>query len=616
MIIQRFIAVFTILISLSYTGHAQTDCRCAVYEDLLKNGKPKVEIYNAVVKEKSAICRAKAMELQGVIAIFEKNDNDSAEICLQKAAVLYRETGCGEAVLWNTYKQLFQVYWNKTDFPRAQEFGLKYLQSAEQAKNAYEQAIANTMIAIVFYKTAQYEKGLAQTDKAAALLPAITSLKDKQNLLYFLSARYMTHYLSTNLNESKKKSLQYNLDHLALSKQLHDTLQFARSYFNLSGTASEGADADLNKAMAYLDSGYLYMNKSDTIDLYEYHINKASLLKELKNFAAANLYADSAVFFAERTDNKVAVAECYRIISEIASLQQDYKRAFQFSKMERAIKDSVSNVEKTEAVAELEKKYNQAKNESTIKDLDKKRQLYLLLAITGLLAAVAIAFFLRQQQLKHKKNILETEQRLNRARMNPHFFFNALTALQKFALKENNGPAMASNLSKFSNIMRETLESTYKEYVTIEQEMEFLNEYLEVQKIRFPQTFSYAVTAAQELEVDELLIPAMIIQPFVENSIEHGFAGVDYPGIIAIQFEQDHNQLQIIITDNGKGLLTTVKENNEHISRASQIIKDRIYLLNIKLKTKAGFSIDNDTSGKGVVVKINLPLLYKNQTLS
>jgi LytS/YehU family sensor histidine kinase len=112
----------------------------------------------------------------------------------------------------------------------------------------------------------------------------------------------------------------------------------------------------------------------------------------------------------------------------------------------------------------------------------------------------------------------------------------------------------------------------------------------------------------------------MIIQPFVENSIEHGFVGVDYAGKIAIHFTKDNKELLIQITDNGKGLSNVAKENNEHISRASQIIKDRIYLLNIKLKTKAGFSIDNaqhpadNSTGSGVIVKIHLPLLYKNQT--
>ena len=89
------------------------------------------------------------------------------------------------------------------------------------------------------------------------------------------------------------------------------------------------------------------------------------------------------------------------------------------------LRDSINNIERTKVVAELEKKYNQAKNEKTIKDLDKKKQLYLFLAIAAILTATTIGFFLRQQTLKHKQNILETEQRLNRARMNPHFFFNA-----------------------------------------------------------------------------------------------------------------------------------------------------------------------------------------------
>jgi sensor histidine kinase YesM len=119
------------------------------------------------------------------------------------------------------------------------------------------------------------------------------------------------------------------------------------------------------------------------------------------------------------------------------------------------------------------------------------------------------------------------------------------------------------------------------------------------------------VTAHETLEVDDLIIPSMIIQPFVENSIEHGFAGLNYPGHVRIYFSKEANEILIEVTDNGKGLLTTAKENNEHISRASQIIKDRIYLLNIKLKTKAGFRIDNSENGKGVTVKIHLPLLYK-----
>ncbi|MBC7874695.1 MAG: histidine kinase, partial [Ferruginibacter sp.] len=278
----------------------------------------------------------------------------------------------------------------------------------------------------------------------------------------------------------------------------------------------------------------------------------------------------------------------------------------------RAITDSIRNVEKTKQVTELERKYSQAKNEKTIEELAQQKRIYLLLALAGLFGLAALAFFIRQQSLKNKQKILEAEQRLNRARINPHFFFNALASLQAFALQENDGKALASNLSKFSHIMRETLESTYKEYITIEQEKDFLNEYLELQKMRFPQKFTYAITMDGNIDEDDMMLPSMILQPFVENSIEHGFSGISYPGNVTLQFSKEANDLLITITDNGKGLVTAVKEQNEHISRASQIIKDRIYLLNVKLKTRARFSIDNNEVGKGVVVKIHLPVLYKH----
>jgi LytS/YehU family sensor histidine kinase len=178
-------------------------------------------------------------------------------------------------------------------------------------------------------------------------------------------------------------------------------------------------------------------------------------------------------------------------------------------------------------------------------------------------------------------------------------------------MQGNDGKSIATNLSKFSHIMRETLESTYKEYVTLEQENDFLNEYLELQKMRFPQKFTYEIHTSNSLEPDDTLLPSMILQPFIENSIEHGFTGINYPGHISIGFEKEGNGLQIKIVDNGKGLSTSVKEDSEHISRASQIIKDRIYLLNIKLKTKASFTIDNNRNEKGVTVFIKLPLLHK-----
>lgn len=587
---------------------AQTDCKCQLYQELVTTGKSKSEIFNQVVKDNSKICQAKAVELTAEISMQKIDNLDSSELYLKKAQELFKNTGCGEAVLLDTYRDFFQVYWSKSDYPNAQKFALKYLNSAALERDPYHQALANTMIGITFYKTNQYEKGLGFVNRATEFLSSIKDEKNKQKILYLLAVRFITHYLNTNSNSSIEKSLNYNLQHLALSRKLKDTIEFSRSYFNLSGTAE--ASKDWNKALAYLDSGYIFIDKTDSIDLYDYHANKSSLYLELKNYKQANVYADSALYYVKKAAHKTDLAVCYNLIATIAQASGDFKKALEYYNLERAISDSINNVNKTKAVVELEKKYNQVQNENLIKDLGQKKQLYLLLAIAGLFAAIAILFFLRQQSLKHKKNILETEQRLNRARINPHFFFNTLTTLQSITLAENDKQKMASNLSKFSNIMRQTLESTYKEYITIEEEIEFLNQYFELQKIRFQQTFHYEFQIIQDLDINEIFIPAMILQPFVENSIEHGFAGINYPGKIVIRFAIEKTELLIEIKDNGNGLNTKIKAINEHISRASQIIKDRLYLLNIKHRTKAGFSIENAETA-GVLVKIHLPLLYQ-----
>lgn len=597
-----FIAFFF----LNFSAGAQSDCNCQLYLDLMATGKPKQEVYSQVVKQNTSICQAKAAELIAEISMLKIDNLDSSEIYLKNAETLFNKMACGDGVLMNTYKNWFQLYWSKSDYPKAQNYALKYLHSAELEKDSYHQALANTMIAITFYKTNQFEKGLGFVDKAASLLSSIK--QNKQKILYLISVRYMTHYLNTENNSSIEKSFKYNLEHLALSKKIKDTSEFSRSYFNLSGTAE--ANKNWNLALAYLDSGYLFVDRTDSLDLYDYHVNKASLYLELKNYKQANLYGDSALYYVLKTAHQTDIAVCYNLLATIAQENGDFKNALRYYKLSNAINDSIGNIVKTKAVVELEKKYNQAKNENLIKDLGKKQQLLILLAIAGLFAAIAIGFFLRQQSLKHKKDILETEQRLNRARINPHFFFNTLTTLQKIALSDSDKHILATQLSKFSNIMRETLESTYKDYITIEEEIEFLNEYFDLQKIRFPNSFNFDFIIPQALEINEVLLPAMILQPFIENSIEHGFAGINYPGKIIIRLWEDQANLLVEIRDNGNGLNTNIKGGNEHISRASQIIKDRLYLLNLKLKTKAGFSIENADNG-GVIVMINLPLLYK-----
>lgn len=569
-------------------------------------------------------CRAKGCEIKALL-MKESGNTDSAVYFLQQAENIYRKSKCPDSLYIPVYKLWGQLMHAAGDIAGAQDRFIQLADVAEKAGNLYEQAISYTMIAQMFNQSNLAPKGIIYTRKAAVIAEKITDPLKKTEVYFRISKRLLWHFQETKTMNSLDSSELYSQRQLTLARKENLKTYISSALANLHGVSwerwalrkdqlSEQENKKiLEQLLIQIDTALKYTDTTTFNVMGALYADKADNLLSLKRYDEAKIAADLSIYYRDKTGNIAYREYGYEILKGVYKGKNDYRKAYEYYEKATHLRDSLGNIEKVKQVSELERKYNQAKNEKTIKELAQQKRIYVLLAAAGLFAFIGLVLFIRQQSLRNKKKILETEQRLNRARMNPHFFFNALSSLQAFAMQGNDGKSIATNLSKFSHIMRETLESTYKDYVTIEQETDFLNEYLELQKIRFPQKFTYDITLSKNIEPDEILIPSMILQPFAENSIEHGFTGIDYAGHLSISFDQQGKDLLVTITDNGKGLPSLPKENSEHISRASQIIKDRIYLLNIKLKTKAAFSIDNNPDGKGVLVKIILPVIYKNQ---
>ena len=617
----RVLFIILLLLSLLHTN-AQNSCRCDEGEKLkpqiyyyADNGKTDSAffVYSTIRNYNTDACLL--LYYHGTSQLFMQKANwDSAWLALKQADKLLLKAGCIPAVVAKHYSitGLFYSRMNKLD-SAAWAF-LKAVEAGEKSDNKYALARAYGDVAATVSKTGDVAKSIEYDKKAIAVA---RTMEDKTGIqllaakLVNLASSYQTVYKNTGNTKYLDSCGITAKEALAVAKKgegIKDVLEsyniLARYYFVLT---------DYKQSNSYSDSIIAaHISGFTNYTMYLAWFNKGEIAREQKNLQLAAAFADSSQKYAALFNPQSEINSLALVYSINKLLNNDGRSLTAFERM-AMLKDSIFNLEKNKTVNELEKKYTQAKNENTIKELSLQKLIYALLGIAGLLIAGLIAFYFSRQSLKHKQKVLETEQRLNRARMNPHFFFNALTAMQRFAMKENDGKALAANLSKFSNIMRETLESTYKEYVTVKQEIDFLREYLEIQKIRFPELFSYSLMVDGEMEPSDIMIPSMIIQPFIENSIEHGFADINYHGDLRVDFKQQPKSLLIEIQDNGKGLSLPGEKNNEHISRASQIIKDRIYLLNIKLKTKADFSIDNDLLGKGVIVKINLPVIYKNE---
>ncbi|HRG25246.1 MAG TPA: histidine kinase [Chitinophagaceae bacterium] len=535
---------------------------------------------------------------------------DSAMYCLENALNYYLYSNCPPFRQAAVYKQMASIAENKADFSSALSFNLKALELTEKENNGLEQASVLLNIAQVFNRLKQSDKGIEYTRQSLPLVEKLNASVTKAELLNKITARYFYYFQDIQQPVFADTAEYYVRQALSVARDVQNIKEQIIALTRLN--AIYESRGEYKKALDFIDQALVMcvqgVHGRQLTTLYG---DKGNLLRQMGDFKEARRFADSCLFYCEAEKYPPLISNAWSLIYDIEHEAGNFKEALFARNKEKHINDSLSSADRARAVNELEKKYNQAKNERTIKELAQQKQIWILIGLAALLVALVIAFFLRQQSLKHKQRILETEQRLNRARMNPHFFFNALASLQSFAIRENDGQAIAVNLSKFSHIMRETLESTYKEYVTVEQEIDFLREYLDVQKIRFPQKFSFTIEADPDLETDEVQIPAMIIQPFVENSVEHGFSGIDYTGNIRVYFSKEGKELRILIEDNGKGLIAGNQEKEGHVSRASQIIRDRIYLLNLKLRTKASFSIDSGNGQQGVQVKIHLPLLYK-----
>ena len=202
--------------------------------------------------------------------------------------------------------------------------------------------------------------------------------------------------------------------------------------------------------------------------------------------------------------------------------------------------------------------------------------------------------------------------------MNPHFVFNCLASISSFIMQNGKEDAM-KYLSKFSKLMRLTLEFSKESAIPIDKEIEALQNYLELEQLRFNQKFDFKINKDSEIE-DDTAIPSLLLQPYVENAIIHGVAPKEGKGFIKIDFTQKDEQLICVIEDDGVGIDTSreLKKNsvNVHQSMALDISKKRLKTLEelekqtVNLKTEE--LKDENNNSRGTRITLELPLNYIN----
>lgn len=246
-----------------------------------------------------------------------------------------------------------------------------------------------------------------------------------------------------------------------------------------------------------------------------------------------------------------------------------------------------------------------------------------VLKVLGILALLVLVYFFsrwqqntarkkEREQLELTNRLLETELRVNRGLMNPHFIYNSLYSAQSFIL--NHEIDRANNyLVKFSRLLRKILEGNMSDVIALESEIDLLRSFVEIENLKFDEPVHCTINTEKDLAVSEIFIPVMMLQPFVENAIWHGLKNKPAPRQISVSFVlKPGNYLECVIEDNGIGRkASSMAGGSASSSLAIVFIKTRIDLLN-KIHNKAcELQIVDKPGGTGTIIRLLLPVMEK-----
>ena len=429
--------------------------------------------------------------------------------------------------------------------------------------------------------------------------------------------------------------------------RLRYALEQSESQNNIRGIAyASYALGVLANAEQYYEQALAYFQKANDIyDRLEDNLGMARVLQGMSSVALSRREYDEAIDYlndalrrARLSRAMVMVQNIYQSFALVHQEMGEYEQAMKYQQKYHSAKDSILNHDKNRAIAEIESRYhmqelklknaelegrnllNIALRAETMRNqrLRNRQNSYVIIGLSSFFIFCLIIGFLvyRQDKLNNRIREKGLEQKALRAQMNPHFLFNSLNSIQSLIATDRNAEA-SIYLAKFSRLMRRILQNSREAFIPLSQEMEFLDNYMELEQRRFTEAFEYELWEEVE-DPHFMMIQPMVIQPFIENAIIHGLLRQSKKGQLSVCFkEHSETLIQCIIEDNGIGREAAANfktdENKQSLGvkiteqRLQQFIKDR----NVGPAVRYVDLVDAQGQAAGTRVEVLLPIKFK-----
>ena len=492
----------------------------------------------------------------------EKGDASNA-ISTANSLVTRAQKEENNEALYYAYNALGRIYYNIRDINNSLDFSKKAYTTARARNDLNNEVIQASQIAQLLVFSGKKEQAY---DLLNSYISSSKDYEDAVNNELFLNYGVVQFY---------KGNYKGSIDSYKTS------IRYARKLDSTQGI-------DYNIPTAYVNIGESY--------------------GKLNNKPLEIAYIDSAMTFATTSGNLRAIryTSKQQIISKFQGDSNINKLILDFDKLVVSqyedYQTKIAREQKDIAIAnEKEIQLIEEKTAAEIKSIKSRDRSIIIAIATGILLLLAYIIYQRRA-FRFARQKLLIQQRLLRSQMNPHFTFNVLSTIQN-QIKTN--PQGAENyLVKFSRLLRLILENSTNDYVLLEKEIDSLHKYVQLQQIRFPNLFDFKIVYQNMKEDAFIFIPPMLLQPFVENSIEHGFDNIDYKGQIQITLSRKQNYLHCSIEDNGKGF------NDSNLNMKNSLSTT---LISKYLKDATNSKIDvinkreNDSTKNGLITQFLIP---------
>ncbi len=461
----------------------------------------------------------------------------------------------------------------------------------------YPQSQELYLMALEIFTDLQDLEGLSRTYQNLGVVTDLSKQPDKAMEYYNLALKIEQQMGKTNdlasirnnmaIIESKKQNLVRAIDlmkkAIALGRQNNDSGAISPYYINMGNFLIE--NKQFHQALNYLDTASQLLKRfPDLIGETNLYMNYTQAWMGLKEYEKALMYSTRSVELAKKAGGFKNIAEAWNFSSQLHEQKGDYQTALSHYQYYKSYNDSLYNQNTSQMMANYQVQLdvfskNQRIAEQEIEMLNlsqtmvrERRLMWLFLIIAAL--SVMLVYLLVQKFRNSKKVNLklqdqnkiisqqkdalekaheQLEQRLLRSQLNPHFVFNALSSIQQLVTSGEKQEALGY-LSRFSRLLRQILDSSVGETsVLLADEIKMLKAYIDLEALRFGNSFTYTLETDPQLDPHSYEVPALLVQPLIENAIIHGLLPSGRKRELTVHFSLVDDMILCTITDNGIG---------------------------------------------------------------